>query len=246
MFNVVMTWLPLLTALTDAQLNADLMRLLHRAQEMRFFAPIRPGDRISAAATITAIETAPTGETITVQLDASNQRQEVVSRTRFAALIRGRRDRVMPADSSAAADRISRPAPLLAISQRIAPDQAIRYAEASGDRNPIHLDETVAKMVGLPGVIVQGLCTMAFTSRVIVEHCCDGAPERLRYLAVKFSRPVFPCDVITTSIWSENVHNVGVHQADTSHSMRFSFETCNQAGVAVIEQGVAEIDKTPR
>jgi len=48
-------------------------------------------------------------------------------------------------------------------------DQSLRYADASGDNNPIHVDEGVAKAAGLPGLILQGLCTMAFSQNAIVR-----------------------------------------------------------------------------
>src|SRR5262249_30594976 len=42
MFNAVVAWLPLITAISDPELRVDLLRLLHRRQDMRFFSPIRP------------------------------------------------------------------------------------------------------------------------------------------------------------------------------------------------------------
>src|SRR5271167_2775647 len=47
MFAVVATWIPVISAMTDPELRADLLRLLHTGQEMEFLAPIRPGDQIS-------------------------------------------------------------------------------------------------------------------------------------------------------------------------------------------------------
>jgi acyl dehydratase len=43
----------------------------------------------------------------------------------------------------------------------------VRYAEASGDHNPIHQDEAVATSVGLPGVIAHGMYTMALAARAV-------------------------------------------------------------------------------
>ena len=57
---------------------------------------------------------------------------------------------------------------------------------------PIHLDEEIAKSVGFPGIIIHGLCTMAFNSIAIVGQLCDGETERLKRLAVRFSRPALP------------------------------------------------------
>ena len=60
----------------------------------------------------------------------------------------------------------------------------VRYAGASGDFNPIHIDEEFAKQVGLPGKILHGLWTMAQVARAQTEAA--GGPESLRRLAVQF------------------------------------------------------------
>ena len=60
----------------------------------------------------------------------------------------------------------------------------VRYAGASGDFNPIHIDEDFAKQVGLPGKILHGLWTMAQVARAQTEAA--GGPESLQRLAVQF------------------------------------------------------------
>jgi len=60
----------------------------------------------------------------------------------------------------------------------------VRYAGASGDFNPIHIDEEFAKQVGLPGRILHGLWTMAQVARAQTEAA--GGPESLQRLAVQF------------------------------------------------------------
>jgi acyl dehydratase len=69
---------------------------------------------------------------------------------------------------------------------RITPDRylTVRYAGASGDFNPIHIDEEFARMVGLPGRILHGLWTMAQVARAQTE-AGDG-PASLRRLSVQF------------------------------------------------------------
>ena len=63
----------------------------------------------------------------------------------------------------------------------------VRYAAASGDQNPIHQDEEVARSVGLPGVIAHGMYTMALAARA-VETWFPGA-EVLSF-GCKFTSPV--------------------------------------------------------
>jgi acyl dehydratase len=231
MFNAVITWLALITVISDPELRVDLLRLLHRGQDMRFYAPVRPDDLISAQASIVSIENGASGEIITIGLEASNQRNEVVSRTNFTALIRGRRQRDSSPPVNSPSQEVPRSAPLVTITRTIDLDQTARYADASGDRNPIHLDDSVARMAGLPGTVVHGLCTMAFACKVIVDRVCGGDPARLTRLAVRFSHPVFPGDVITTSVWAEK---------NISGAECFSYETRNAAGVVVLRDGIAE------
>jgi acyl dehydratase len=236
MFAVVVTWLSVITAMTDADLHADLLRLLHVAQDIEFLAPIRAGDLIAATGKIASIETHQNGETMALELEARNARGEAVTRIVFTVFIRGRRakaaaDEANPHEAKSEADSV-RGIPLVTVAQTIDPDQTVRYAEASGDRNPIHVDVNVAKMAGLPGIIVHGLCTMAFTARVIVDGLCGGDPTRLERLAVRFSRPVLPGETITTRVWPAG---------DRNGRRIFTYETCNPDGLAVIRGGVAEV-----
>ena len=73
-----------------------------------------------------------------------------------------------------------------AIELRVMPDPyvTIRYAGASGDFNPIHIDEQFAQQVGLPGRILHGLWTMAQVARAVTEAA--GGPDRLKRLSVQF------------------------------------------------------------
>jgi acyl dehydratase len=72
------------------------------------------------------------------------------------------------------------------IELKVTPDPyvTVRYAGASGDFNPIHIDEAFAKQVGLPGRILHGLWTMAQVARAHTEAA--GGPAGLRSLSVQF------------------------------------------------------------
>ncbi|MBB4663953.1 MaoC/PaaZ C-terminal domain-containing protein [Conexibacter arvalis] len=60
----------------------------------------------------------------------------------------------------------------------------VRYAGASGDFNPIHIDEEFARSVGLPGRILHGLWSMAQVARAATDAA--GDPAALRSLSVQF------------------------------------------------------------
>jgi acyl dehydratase len=230
MFGVTMIWSAVMSAVMDPDTHTDLMRLVHGEQDMEFLCPIQSGDEVTSRARIASIESKASGETMDVQVESRRADGTPVMRTRFGVFIRARGSR---AGASAAADaQPQRGDPLVSVAQKIDMDQTVRYAEASGDRNPIHTDEGFARMAGLPGIIVHGLCTMAFTSKVIIDGPCGGAPERLKRLSVRFSRPVIPGQTITTRVWPAGAR-AGIRT--------FSFETYNPDGAAVIKDGLAEV-----
>jgi len=79
----------------------------------------------------------------------------------------------------------------------ITPDKylTVRYAGASGDFNPIHVDDEFARAVGLPGRILHGLFTMAVVARAQTDAA--GGPQHLRRLSVQFRGLGLPEQEIT-------------------------------------------------
>lgn len=63
-----------------------------------------------------------------------------------------------------------------------------RYADASGDQNPIHQDEAFAKSVGLPDVIAHGMLTMALVSKFLSDWA--GGPAAVKEFSGRFTKPV--------------------------------------------------------
>jgi acyl dehydratase len=228
MYAIVMIWPSIMGVVGDPDLRVDVVRLLHGEQDMEFIRPIRPGDKITTSAKVASIETKASGETLVIELNAKNQGGEVVNHTLFNAFIRGGGK----GGSDAKVAEPERRDPIVTVAQQIDRDQTYRYKEASGDFNPIHVDENFARMAGLPGIIVHGLCTMAFTSKVIIDNLCGGEPIQLKRLRVRFTRPVLPGQVITTKVWPDG---------DRGGRKLFALETLNPDGRAVIRGGLAEV-----
>lgn len=63
-----------------------------------------------------------------------------------------------------------------------------KYADASGDQNPIHQDEAFAKSVGLPDVIAHGMLTMALVGKFVSDWA--GGPAAVKELSARFVKPV--------------------------------------------------------
>ena len=114
---------------------------------------------------------------------------------------------------------------------KVTPDRylTVRYAGASGDFNPIHIDEEFAKQVGLPGRILHGLYTMAQVARAQTEAA--GGPEKLKRLAVQFRGMGLPEQEITVSGTVREVR-YGVAVVDT---------VAEQGGNQIIRNAEAEL-----
>ena len=228
-FGVVPAWDPLIEAVFDVVPPEKKPVMLHAFHDMRFAAPLVPGTTLSTVADRYSVRPSRAGTWVTVRavstdLDTGEQVLEQFG-TMF---VRGWND-----VAAGGPDRPEHQFPSAGRSEAVAvfeaavdDDQTWRYAEASGDDNRIHVDDEFARGVGLPGIILHGLCTMAMCSRAVIESVAGGDPTRLARLAVRFSKPVLPgSDLVTT-----------VYPSDGS----FAFEATSR-GERVIRDGRAEL-----
>jgi acyl dehydratase len=116
---------------------------------------------------------------------------------------------------------------------RVTPDRYLphRYAGASGDFNPIHIDPEFAKSVGLPQNILHGLWSMAQVARG-VNQLAGGDPRALKRLSVQFRGMGLPEQeiVVSGSIREVNGHRVAVEVI------------AEQSGNAIIRNAEAELE----
>jgi acyl dehydratase len=217
---------------------------LHAGQDMTFHAPIVPGMRLHSRAAPVGVQPKPRGTNIVIRAETCDESGALLVVQYLTLFFRKRYDgepvgemppeHRIPPEARAAA----RAAGLVFTAEStVALDQTMRYAEASGDHNRIHLDQEWAISVGLPGIIVHGMCTLAMASRAVLRAACGDDPLRLRRLAVRFARPVFPGQRITTLVWP----------AETSAGRAtYGFETLNPDGKAVLTDGLAEVASADR
>jgi acyl dehydratase len=114
---------------------------------------------------------------------------------------------------------------------KVTPDRylTVRYAGASGDFNPIHIDEEFAKQVGLPGRILHGLWTMAQVARAQTEAA--GGPHTLRRLSVQFRGMGVPEQEVVVISTVQEVAD-GVAQVATE---------ARQGDTRIVRRGEAEL-----
>lgn len=86
--------------------------------------------------------------------------------------------------------------------RRTSPNQALIY-QLNGDHNPLHVDPAAAEKAGFPRPILHGLSSFGAATFGMVQDLCDGEPDRLAEIAMRFSRPVFPGDTISFELYEE-------------------------------------------
>ena len=219
-------------AVLDPDLNADLLRLVHGEQDMRFHRCLKPGDLVAPRATIQGIERKSSGELLHL-----HQRLmfngEVACEATSSYFVRAPKKADAPKTDKTPKPLEEPPGdPLFTRTITVGAEQPIQYGHASGDTNPIHMDDATAKAAGHPGIILQGLCTMAFVGQAVIEDYLDGDFTRLQRLQVRFARPVLPGDVLTTRGWLKE---------DEEGRHVLSLLTTNQKEEPVITRALAEV-----
>jgi len=119
---------------------------------------------------------------------------------------------------------------------RVTPDRFLphRYAGASGDFNPIHIDKEFATQVGLPGNILHGLYGMALVARANAA-AAGGDPRSLKRLSVQFRGMGMPeQEIVVTGT------------VTTADGDRATVDTvAEQSGKQIIKNATAELKLTP-
>jgi acyl dehydratase len=211
-------------------------RSVHGEHDVRYHEPVVPGSTLGVRGRLYGVRPRSTGTALITQVEMADPGSgRLVQEHYFVNFLRGvmTDEAIGPAPSE---HRLPDPAslgqPSATAVYRIDADQTFRYADASGDRSVYHLDDAAARAAGFDGIIVHGLCTMAFAGRAVVEHACRGQAGRLRRLAVRFSRPMYPAHEMTTTLWAPD-------RDDPPD--RFRFQAGDDQGVTVITDGLAQV-----
>jgi acyl dehydratase len=174
--------------------------LVHGEQAIELHQPLPVAGRISTVATITGIYDKGSGAVVTTESTSSDAGTgQPMFTTRASLFIRGEggfggdrgpSNKVEPPDRNADHQ----------VTYQTRADQALLY-RLSGDRNPLHSDPKFAAMAGFEKPILHGLCSYGFTGRALLHTLCGSDPDRFVSMSGRFSRPVYPGDALTVSMW---------------------------------------------
>jgi acyl dehydratase len=181
------------------------MRVVHGEQDFHFHRPIRPGDVVETRAKPLGFAAGANGTTMATLLECRTPDGELLNEQYLTAFFRGVDAGATVGETAPGhkfPEAVRDTAPVAKVVGHMDDDQTLRYSPASGDPMPIHLDDDAARAAGLPGIIIHGLCTQAFTSWALLTEVAGGDTARLRRLAVRFAKPVRPGQDVTTTIWA--------------------------------------------
>jgi acyl dehydratase len=227
-FAILPAWRTIAPA-SRAVASGDARRfVVHYEHDMLLHRPIAPGTRLVSKATPVALLGRPNGTSLVIKTETRDRDGELVNEQYVTEFFRG-----ITTDQSIgerAPDHrldVDGAPPLAEVTYPVAEDQPVRYAAASGDDFPIHLDDAFAREVGLPGRIVHGLCTLALAGRAVLEAAGIDDRRAVKRIAVRFSAPLFPGETVSTRVW----------EIDGA----LGFESVDREGKPVLKDGRLEL-----
>jgi acyl dehydratase len=210
--------------------RAVLMTQVHYTERLGFHRPVRPGDRLTINGLVAAILPHRAGTHCIMRYEAADRENRPVFTEHIGAVFRGvscRGEGValeLPEDPQGD----WRAGPVWSRKIRIDPMLPYVYDGCTDIVFAIHTSPAFAAGVGLPGIILQGTCTLALAARELVNREAGGDPARLKTLSCRFSGMVRPGAAISVELKCRNKEDL-------------FFEVINQNGEKAVGKGYALI-----
>jgi acyl dehydratase len=202
-FGIVPIWPAVQGALADDELGIDVGRVVHGEQRMTFHRLIRAGDVLRSEGRISSISEKGANEVFVLSFETSDSRGSLVTSQDVVCVSRGtaQGNAGTSGERKRSSPEASREQPSFVRAVTLPDDITFRYAKASGDDNRIHIDDDFARQVGLPGIIVQGMCLFAIAVQAVIGGPCAEDPSRLSAASVRFMRPIRPGSAFEVSVF---------------------------------------------
>jgi len=199
-FAVIPAYDALMAAMARSEISfAD---VVHGHQKVTVARPLPPAATLTTTATVAAVYDMRKMAQVVVTTKTRTADGEHLFDTEWGILVLtggGFGGEPPPAREGGAPAR----APDAVIEEATRPEQALLY-RLMGDRNPLHADPEfplVARFNGRP--ILHGLCTYGYGLRAVARALVDGDATRVTELGARFTKPVWPGDVLRTEVWRE-------------------------------------------
>jgi len=193
--------------LTDRRYGLNIAKMLAAEQSTEIHRPLAPAAMIKSQMTVDMLHDKGEGRgaLMTMKRALSDaETGEPIADVRITVFLRGDGGYGGPSDPAPQPHAVPDRAPDAIAAYQTTPDQAVLYRVASGDYNPIHIDEETAQKAGMPGPVLHGLGSYGVACRHVLRAMCGDDPAALKRFDARFTSPVFPGDLIVTEIWKED------------------------------------------
>jgi acyl dehydratase len=206
--------------------KANFAMVVHGEQGLQIHNPLPKGGTVQTTTTLEGVYDKGSGALIVMRFDTREKSGAPVCTNWVSAFVRGSGGFGGPAQPKKEVPPIPPKDPEVILDAQTDVNQAALY-RMSGDRNPLHIDPAVAKMVGFQEPILHGLCTYGVDCRRFVQEVLKGDSGKVKSYSARFSTPVIPGEKLQVKAWPANP---GL----------FLLEAYNAKGEAVIRNGVIE------
>ena len=206
--------------------KANFAMVVHGEQTLLMRNAPPKGGAVQTTATLEGVYDKGSGGLIVMRFDSRDKGGTPVCTNWVSAFVRGAGGFGGPAQPKKDIPAIPSQSPDMVFEAPTEVNQAALY-RMSGDRNPLHIDPAIAKMVGFKEPILHGLCTYGVVCRRFVQEVFKGEAGNLKSYSARFSTPVIPGEKLQVKVWRANPN-------------LFLLEVFNGKGEAVIRNGVIE------
>jgi len=206
--------------------KANFAMVVHGEQTLLMRNAPPKGGAVQTTATLEGVYDKGSGGLIVMRFDSRDRGGTPVCTNWVSAFVRGAGGFGGPAQPKKDVPAIPSQSPDMVFEAPTEVNQAALY-RMSGDRNPLHIDPAIAKMVGFKEPILHGLCTYGVVCRRFVQEVFKGDAGNLKSYSARFSTPVIPGEKLQVKVWRANPN-------------LFLLEVFNGKGEAVIRNGVIE------
>ncbi|MBU1712838.1 MAG: MaoC family dehydratase N-terminal domain-containing protein [Proteobacteria bacterium] len=235
MFCVAVTW-PVTEKLEEfiesrllpAEISAT---KVHYTEHIEFHRPVKPGDLLTVKGKVAAVLPHRAGTHIVIRYDVFDQREIPVFTEHIGAMLRGVNcpDEGMQSETLPSVPACStQDRPVWEAKITIDPMRSFIYDGCTNIFFPIHTSRQFAKMVGLPGIILQGTATLAYAVKELINREASENPGCLKSLSCRFTGMVIPGTEIRIQL---------IEKLDRDNGKELHFTVTNSEGRRAISNG---------
>jgi len=212
-----------------------LMTMVHYSEHIKIHRLIKPDDELNIQSKFVAMLPHRAGTHAIVKLEAKDKAGKLVFTDYLGGMLRGVEcigDEIGRAEVPTVPKRENKHSPIWKKDIFIDPLRSFIYEACAKTTLPIHTSKEFAHSVGLPDILLQGVCTLAFAVSEIISEELNSDPTKITDIACKFTAMVIP---------NSTIHLEVINSVETTKNREIFFEVLNDQHQKAIREGYIKI-----